>query len=109
VLGEREKAAVRRLYHNLAKRDIVAADCHKDNLFFFNSSDGDLRVGILDHDYIFRVEDIAKLRRRTVKRLFSLAGPVGGPGWSALDKAVKGLAISAKEFMEVFYQVKITV
>jgi hypothetical protein len=106
-LGEREKAAARRLYDNLAERGIVAADCHKDNLFFFNDSAGGLMAGILDHDYIFNVEDIASLRRRTVKRLFSLAGPVGGPAWSALDRAVKGLSISAKEFMDVFYQIKI--
>jgi hypothetical protein len=109
ALGERERAAARRLYDNLAERGIIAADCHKDNLFFLNGSDGDLIAGILDHDYIFKVEDIARLRRRAVKRLFSLAGPVGGPAWSAVDRAVKGLSISAKEFMEIFYQIKIAV
>jgi hypothetical protein len=109
ALGERERAAARRLYDNLAERGIVAVDCHKDNLFFFNGGAGDLMAGILDHDYIFNTEDIAKLPRRTVKRLFILAGPAGSPAWSVVDRAVKGLRISAKEFMEVFYQTKIAI
>ena len=64
-------------------------------------------AGILDHDYIFNMKDIATLPQRTVKRLFVLAGPAGGSAWSALDRALKGPRISAKEFMEVFYQTKI--
>jgi hypothetical protein len=56
VLGERERAAARRLYDNPAARRIVAVDCHRDNLFFFAGSAGDLTAGILDHDYIFDLE-----------------------------------------------------
>jgi hypothetical protein len=109
ALGERERAATRRLYDNLAERNFVAVDCHKDNLFFFSGDTGDLMAGILDHDYIFNMKDIATLPQRTVKRLFVLAGPAGGSAWSALDRALKGPRISAKEFMEVFYQTKIAV
>jgi hypothetical protein len=109
VLGERERAAARRLYDNLAERGIVAVDCHKDNLFFFNGGTGDLTAGILDHDYIFNMRDIATLPQRIVKRMFVLAGPAGGPAWSAVDRAVKGRTDSAKEFMEVFYQTKIAI
>jgi hypothetical protein len=109
ALGERERAAARRLYNNLAERSIVAVDCHKDNLFFLNEGTGDLIAGILDHDYIFNMKDIATLPQRIVKRMFTLAGPAGGPAWSALDRTVKGGRISAKEFMEVFYQTKIAI
>jgi hypothetical protein len=107
ALGEKEKAAARGLYDNLAKRGIVALDCHKGNLFFFDGSTGNLRAGILDHDYIFGMKDIPMLPRRIVKRLFILAGPAGDPAWVAVDRAVKGGGISAKELMEVFYQTKI--
>ena len=109
ALGERERAAARRLYDNLAERGIVAVDCHKDNLFFFDGSTGTLGAGILDHDYIFGMKDIATLPLRIVKRMFTLAGPVGSPAWSTLDRAVKGRTISAKEFMEVFYETKIAI
>jgi hypothetical protein len=109
ALGERERVAARRLYENLAERGIVAMDCHKDNLFFFDGNTETLRAGILDHDYIFGMKDIATLPQRIVKRMFSLAGPVGSPAWSTLDRAVKGRTISAEEFMEVFYQTKIAI
>jgi hypothetical protein len=107
VLGERERAAARRLYDNLAARRIVAVDCHRDNLFFFAGSAGDLTAGILDHDYIFDLEEIPRLRQRILKRLFSLAGPRDGPAWAALDRAVKGLGVSAQELMEAFFELKI--
>jgi hypothetical protein len=109
ALGERERVAARRLYENLAERGIVAMDCHKDNLFFFDGNTETLRAGILDHDYIFGMKDIATLPQRIVKRMFTLAGPVGSPAWSTLDRAVKGRTISAEEFMEVFYQTKIAI
>jgi hypothetical protein len=107
VLGERERAAARCLYDNLAAKNIVAVDCHRDNLFFFDRRAGDLTAGILDHDYIFNLEDIPRLRRRIVKRLFTLAGPTEGPAWSAVDRAVKGLGVSAQELMEAFFELKI--
>ena len=102
MLGERERAAARRLYDNLAARRIVAVDCHRDNLFFFAGSPGDLTAGILDHDYIFDLEEIPRLRQRILKRLFTLAGPRNGAAWAALDRAVKGLGVSAQELMEAF-------
>jgi hypothetical protein len=105
VLGERERAAARRLYDNLAARRIVAVDCHRDNLFFFGSA-GDLTAGILDHDYIFDIEEITQLRQRILKRMFTLAGPRGRPAWAALDRAVKGVG-SARELMETFFELKI--
>jgi len=107
VLGERERAAARRLYDNLAARRIVAADCHRDNLFFFSENAGDLTAGILDHDYIFDMEEIPRLRQRILKRLSTLAGPRDGPAWAALDRAVKGLGVSAQELMEAFFELKI--
>jgi hypothetical protein len=107
VLGERERAAARRLYDNLAARRIVAVDCHRGNLFFFAGSGGDLMAGILDHDYIFDLEEIPRLRQRILKRLFVLAGPRDGPAWAALDRAVKGLGVSAQELMETFFELKI--
>jgi hypothetical protein len=107
VLGERERAAARRLYDNLAARRIVAMDCHRDNLFFFAGTAGDLSAGILDHDYIFDLEEIPRLRQRILKRLFTLAGPRDGPAWAALDRAVKGLGVSAQELMEAFFELKI--
>jgi hypothetical protein len=107
VLGERERAAARRLYDNLAARRIVAVDCHRDNLFFFAGSAGDLTAGILDHDYIFNLEEIPRLRQRILKRLFTLAGPRNGAAWAALDRAVKGLGVSAQELMEAFFELKI--
>ena len=107
ALGERERAAARRLYDNLAARRIVAVDCHRDNLFFFAGSAGDLTAGILDHDYIFDLEEIPRLRQRILKRLFTLAGPRDGPAWAALDRAVKGLGVSAQELMEAFFELKI--
>jgi hypothetical protein len=106
VLSERERAAARRLCDNLAARNIVALDCHGENLFFFDGSAGDLTAGILDHDYIFSLEEIPRLRRRTVKRLFTLAGPTG-PARSAVDRAVKGRRVSAQELMDAFFQHKI--
>jgi hypothetical protein len=107
VLGERERAAARRLYDNLAARRIVAVDCHRDNLFFFAGSAGDLTAGILDHDYIFDLEEIPRLRQRILKRLFTLAGPRDGPAWAALDRAVKGLDVSVQELMQAFFELKI--
>jgi hypothetical protein len=107
VLGERERAAARRLYDNLAARRIVAVDCHRDNLFFFGESAGDLTAGILDHDYIFYQEEIPRLRQHILKRLFTLAGPRDGTAWAALDRAVKGLGVSAQELMEAFFELKI--
>jgi hypothetical protein len=107
VLGERETAAASCLYDKLAAKNIVAVDCHRDNLFFFDGRAGDLTAGILDHDYIFRLEEIPRLRRRILKRLFTLAGPTEGPAWSAVDRAVKGLSVSAQELMEAFFELKI--
>jgi hypothetical protein len=107
VLGKRERAAARCLYDNLASRRIVAVDCHRDNLFFFAGSAGDLTAGIHDHDYIFDLEEIPRLRQRILKRLFTLAGPRDGPAWAALDRAVKGLGVSAHELMEAFFELKI--
>jgi hypothetical protein len=106
VLGEREKAAARRLCDNLAGRNIVALDCHRENLFFFDGGAGRVTAGIHDHDYIFNLEEIPRLRRRTVKRLFTLAGP-RGPARSAVDRAVKGRSVSAQELMDAFFQRKI--
>lgn len=107
LLDERETAAARRLYDNLAARNIVAADCHRDNLFFFSASADDLTAGVLDHDYIFSLEEIPRLRRRTLKRVFTLAGPTEGRAWRAVDRAVKGLSVSAQEIMDAFFQLKI--
>lgn len=107
VLGGTERIAARRLYDNLAARDIVAVDCHKDNLFFFNGSTGDLTAGILDHDYIFRLKEIPQLHRRILKRVFVLAGPTEGPAWCAVDRAIKGARVSAQEMMDAFFQLKI--
>jgi hypothetical protein len=107
ALGEKERAAVRRLYYDLAERNIVALDCHKGNLFFFTTGVGNLVAGILDHDYIFNITDLPMLPQRTIKRLITLAGPVGSPARSALDRVLNGLGISTKEFMEGFYQAKI--
>jgi hypothetical protein len=107
VLGATERAAARRLYDNLAARDIVAVDCHKSNLFFFNGSTDDLTAGILDHDYIFRLEEISRLQRRILKRVFTLAGPTEGPAWRAVHRAVKGVRVSAQEIMDAFFQLKI--
>jgi hypothetical protein len=42
-----------------------------------------------------------------MKRLFTLAGPRDGPAWAALDRAVKGLSVSAQELMEAFFERKI--
>jgi len=106
VLGERERAAARRLCDNLAARNIVALDCHRENLFFFDGGAGALTAGILDHDYIFSLEEIPQLRQRTVKRLFTLAGPTG-PARSAVNRAVKGRSASAQELMDAFFQRKI--
>jgi len=105
VLSERERAAARRLCDNLAARNIVALDCHRENLFFFDGTAGDLTAGIHDHDYIFSLEEMQRLRRRTVKRLFTLAGPTG-PARSAVDRAVKGRSVSAQELMDAFFQRK---
>ena len=107
VLGERERAAAHCLYDNLAARRIVAVDCHRDNLFFFIGSAGDLTAGILDHDYIFDLEEMARLRQRILKRLFTLAGPRDGPAWAALDRTVKGLGVGAQELMEAFFELKV--
>jgi hypothetical protein len=107
ALGKKERAAARRLYDHLAERDIIAVDCHKGNMFFFDNGAGDFVAGILDHDYISNIYDIPKLPQHTVKRLFIQAGPVGSPAWSVVDRAVKGLRVSTKEFMDVFYQVKL--
>jgi hypothetical protein len=109
VLGVTEKAAVSRLYDNLATRDIVALDCHKNNLFFFSASTGGLTAGILDHDYIFTLEEIPRLPRRILKRVYTLAGPTKGPAWCAVDRAVKGVRVSAQEIMGAFFQLKILV
>jgi hypothetical protein len=106
VLGEGEKAAARRLCDNLAARNIVALDCHRENLFFFEGGAGGLTAGILDHDYIFSLAEIPRLRQRTVKRLFTLAGP-RGPARSAVNRAVKGRSVSAHELMDAFFQRKI--
>jgi hypothetical protein len=106
VLSERERAAARRLCDNLAAKNIVALDCHRENLFFFDGTAGDLTAGIHDHDYIFSLEEIGRLRRRTVKRLLTLAGPTG-PARSAVDRAVKGQSVSAQELMDAFFQRKI--
>jgi len=106
VLGHRERAAARRLYGNLAARNIVALDCHRDNLFFFDGSSGDLIAGIHDHDYIFSLEEIPRLGLRTAKRLFTLAGR-RGPARSAINRAVEGRSVSAQELMDAFFQRKI--
>jgi hypothetical protein len=105
-LSQREKAAARRLCDNLAARNIVALDCHRENLFFFDGTAYDVTAGIHDHDYIFSLEEIPRLRRRTVKRLFTLAGPTG-PARSAVGRAVKGRSISTQEVMDAFFQHKI--
>jgi len=107
ALDEKQRAAARCLYDRLAERDIVAVDCHKGNMFFFEDAAGGLVAGILDHDYIAKINDVPKLPRHTIRRMFVHAGAVGSPAWSAVDRAVKGLRISTKEFMDVFYQVKI--
>ena len=84
----------------------MALDCHRENLFFFDGGAGALTAGILDHDYIFSLEEIPQLRQRTVKRLFTLAGPTG-PARSAVNRAVKGRSASAQELMDAFFQRKI--
>jgi len=106
ALGERETAAARRLCDNFAARNIVAFDCHRENLFFFPGTAGDLIAGIHDHDYIFSLEEIPRLRRRTVKRLFTLAGATG-PARAAVNRAVTGRSVSAQELMDAFFQRKI--
>jgi hypothetical protein len=106
VLSERQRAAARRLCDNLAAKNIVALDCHRENLFFFARSSGDLIAGIHDHDYIFSLEQIPRLGLRTVKRLFTLAGPRGSAR-SAVNRAVKGRGVSAQELMDAFFQRKI--
>jgi hypothetical protein len=106
VLSETQRAAARRLCDNLAAKNIVAFDCHRDNLFFFARSSGELIAGIHDHDYIFSLEEIPQLRLRTVKRLFTLAGRRGAAR-SAVDRAVKGHSVSAQELMDAFFQRKI--
>jgi hypothetical protein len=107
ALGEKQRAAARCLYDRLAERDIVAVDCHKGNMFFFADGARGLVAGILDHDYIANINDIPKLPRHTIRRMFVHAGAVGSPAWCAVDRAVRGLRISTKELMDVFYQVKI--
>jgi hypothetical protein len=107
VLGKREIAAARCLYDKLAAKNIVTLDCHRDNLFFFDGRAGALTAGILDHDYIFGRDEIPRLRRRILKRVFTLAGPTEGPAWSAVDRAVKGHSVSAQELMGAFFELKI--
>ena len=107
VLGEIEKAAAKRLYESLVAREIVALDCHKGNMFFFRNADCAVAAGILDHDYIARIEEIPTLPPHTLERMFTQGGPVGSPAWLAVQRAVKGHSVSAKEFMDAFYQAKI--
>lgn len=55
---EHEHAIVE-LYDSLAQKNLVWGDGHSDNLYFFVGPDGKLKAGVLDHDQISPLSDVA--------------------------------------------------
>ena len=59
-VSDLEAAAVQELGQNLLDKGLMWADPNKGNVFFFKDANGNLKAGIIDHDFIAPVDQLRR-------------------------------------------------